>query len=170
MSPNHGGRKDVFQLMAGPELQFPILTSGEVVNLLGIDMPRLERFLENYPLSAGQPGRGKGSRRLFSAPDIQRLAIAKWLLDDGFQPALVAEIMEELSDSDLIDYDENGEKYLSLALERDPISKKRTHSLIYSRSGVLKATKAEYYILNLHELVTDVDKRINRTLQNRGQS
>ncbi len=83
---------EIDDLFGGPVLEIPMLTSGEVTGILGIRMWRLERFLENYPLSAGKPGSGLGSRRLFSPDDVRRLFIAKWLLDQGMDVDAKADV------------------------------------------------------------------------------
>lgn len=158
------------ELFSGPTVEIPMLTSGEVTAILDIKMWRLERFLENYPLKAGRPGKGQGSRRLFSSDDVRRLFIAKWLLDDGFQPTLVAEILGELNDRHFTEYDSEGnELSLSLVLKRDAKSEQRTSVIIASQSGRAPVTKDSYYVLEFDPLVAEVDQRITKALQRRAK-
>lgn len=146
-------------------VDIPMLAAGETVGVLGIKPSRLERFLENYPLSpAGQTGRGKGSRRLFSPDDIRRLAIAKYLLDDRFTPKLVANILERLAEEHLIDYDQHGEVYRSVVLERDPKSGARTCDIIGER---VPSGKNVYYRLNFSDVTAEIDRRITAALEKR---
>jgi DNA-binding transcriptional MerR regulator len=156
-------------LLGGATLEIPMLTSREVLEMLDIKMSRLERFLENYEgLWAGQPGKGQGSRRLFSSDNVRRLFIAKWLLDDRFQPKVVAEIADELSDRRFIDYDkEGGELYPSLVMQRDPKSEARTFHIHWSRSGRAPAMEGAYYVLDLYPLIAEVDQRIQAALEKR---
>lgn len=157
---------DVFD--TGQEIEIPILSSGEVVEILGIKPGRLERFLANYPLSpAGQTGRGKGSRRLFSPDDVRRLGIAKWLLDDGFRPQSLANILEQMQDERLIDYDEKGELYLGIVMSRDPQSDKREFEFFHSHSGKPPSGRAGYYALDFGDVITKIDQRIAAALEKR---
>jgi DNA-binding transcriptional MerR regulator len=156
-------------LLPMASVEIPILTSVEVTEILNINPPRLERFQDNYPaLRAGRPGKGRGSRRLFSPDDVLRIAIAKWLLDDGFQPTFVGEIMTELQDRRLSDFDERGDRRdLILMLERDESSGKRTFELASSKTGEVPTGRTHYYSLNLSPLSSDVCQRIRMALERR---
>lgn len=157
-------------LLPMASLEIPMLTSVEVTEILQIKAPRLERFQDNYPaLKAGQPGKGRGTRRLFSANDVLRIAVAKWLLDDRFQPCFVGEILEDLQHLRLFDFDENGQQLdLLLMLERDA-SGRRTPDFVYSKSGQVPSGRKTYYTLDLFPLFQDVNQRINDVLVKRGQ-
>jgi DNA-binding transcriptional MerR regulator len=162
------------EVFGGEALQIPMLTSREVTETLGIKMPRLERFLENYELEPAQRGQGQGTQRLFSLDNVRRLAIAKWLLADGFQPRLVAKIIEDLKDRQFVEYDNAGrELSLSLVLRRDPELKKRKAEIVSTRSGkaapMKEALKNAYYSLDLDPLIAEVDERVREVLLRRGK-
>src|ERR1700680_1378682 len=89
----------------------PIFSTGEVAEILGLGIWRLQKFLDSprYQLSGpGQLGKGKGSRRLFSTEDVYRLGIANQLVKDGFVAELIGKVVQSFDDSDLLAWDEDG--------------------------------------------------------------
>src|SRR6267378_2760181 len=77
--------------------------TGEVAEVLGIPIWRLQKFLDSpqYQLSAeGKLVEGLGSRRIFKMEDIYRIAIAKHLVQDGFAAKFVGLLLQQVDDSD----------------------------------------------------------------------
>lgn len=140
-----------------PELPTHIFRAGDVGRILGIEKWRLEKFLtgKQFRLSAsGQLGKGQGSWRLFSHQDIYRLGIANRMVNDGFTAKFVSVVLQEVEDSELLDFDEHGRSTApNLGLFR---SNKGPYVAFVS------AEKSEpYYVLKLWELIRDIDKRIH---------
>jgi DNA-binding transcriptional MerR regulator len=159
--------KSLEDVFGGEALEIPILSSGEVVEILRIKPGRLERFLANYPLDAFQPKEGQGHRRLFRPDDVRRLGIAKRLLDDGFRPQFVADIVKHMRDERLIDYDEKGELYLGIFMSRHPQSDKRTFKFFHSHSGKPPSEESWYCALDFGDVITKIDQRITAALEKR---
>jgi hypothetical protein len=146
--------EDVFQT---PEFETHIFRASDVTRILGIEKWRLEKFLtgKQFRLSpSGHIGEGKGSWRLFNHQDLYRLAIATWLVEDGFTAKFASLMLQEIEDSELLDFDENGE------------SRAQTVGVVRSESGprvvwaAPPGTQRPYYVLPLGLLIKNVDKQI----------
>ena len=144
------------------ELKVPRFPSGEVATTLGWELWRLHRFLARYSLkSSGQLGRGRGSRRVFTQEDVYRIAIAACLIDDGFRPKLVEEIMQSLEDRELVgvDADESGGVSEGVFLLRN--KGRREHYLFTARKRPeIKLGGSVYYALRFRDVIDEVNRRI----------
>jgi hypothetical protein len=143
-----------------PEL--PSFGTGEAAEILDIPIWRLQKFLDSrgYNLSpCGKLGHGRGSRRVFSREDLHRIALAKWLVRDGFAPQFVGSVVQQLDDNQVGVYiDHEGEEAdLALVFYRGtdgPVV--RT-----SKVGASSRFKQEpYYQVDLHDVFKEVDARI----------
>src|SRR5436309_3271092 len=100
--------RDALEFLTGPEYRVPQFSAGAVAEILGLgEVWKLQKILERYGLEAsGQLGVGKGSRRWFTTTDVYRIGTAIFLGKDGFAPKLIAEILEQIDDRELIDFDD----------------------------------------------------------------
>lgn len=143
--------------------------TGEVAQILGMEMWRLQRFLSNprFQLTAsGQLGEGRGSRRFFTKQDVYRIGIAAFLARDGFALRLVSEVLQTVQDQDLIDFDENAARIDSgIALWR-----REGEPKIEVFSGAREVSvNGPYYVLNLAEITEEIDGRIRSLEKEQGK-
>ena len=162
------GKKDI---LATAEPKVPKFSTGHVASILGLDMWRLQRLLENphYQLSvAGQLGKGRGSRRFFIDVDVYRIGIATFLIRDGFAPKFVAKILQEFDDYDLLHFDKEGSVHPGITLTRG----EKGAVLGSFKSGhapEIKPGSSMYYVLDLGEVIPDIDRRIATVMGKKGQ-
>jgi hypothetical protein len=142
--------------------------TGEVAEVLGIPIWRLQKFLDSpqYQLSAeGMLGSGLGSRRVFKMEDVYRIAIAKHLVQDGFAAKFAGLLLQQIDDSDFYgSHDQDGKEVAPpgwLGLIRG--TNRPVLKLFYSvRPPKLGEKDSPYYLLNLIEVTAEVAKRIAR--------
>jgi hypothetical protein len=134
--------------------------TGEVAELVGIPMWRLQKFLDSpqYRLSSTRKGTGHGSRRLFSLDDVYKIGIASGMVEDGFAAPFVGTVVEQIEDDDLREHwnDRTGEhlgRYDYFGLRRGGKGKPEFHHRVTS-------TEPYYYTFPFAQLVLDVYKRI----------
>ena len=138
--------------------------TGEIAHILSLPMWRLQRLLENprYRLAPeGRLGVGRGSRRVFRAEDIYRIAAALYLVRDGFSTKLISRALRSTEDVDLFEW--NGEEGCVDAPNVYFVrGRKQTEfELIHGKgSADMSAKGAPYYVLNLDEIVREIDRRI----------
>jgi hypothetical protein len=161
-----------FDLFTGPAYPVPQFSTGAVAEILGLEIWRLQKFLDSprYQLSpTGRLGKGKGSRRWFTTQDVYRLGIAAFVAKDGFAPKMIAKILQQIEDRDLRDFSEDGEVRKGIALKRT----EDEPEFIFFRSGhppILKAGGDVYYVLDMGEITWDIDSRISASLTRLGGS
>jgi hypothetical protein len=153
-------------LLADTAPDLPKFGTGEAAEILGVPIWRLQKFLDSkqYNLSPeGKLGHGRGSRRVFSTEDLHRIALATWLVRDGFAPQFVGAVVQQIEDSDLDVYigDEGEEIPLSLVLRR---GKDRPIVGIYAAKRAATVNDA-YYRLDLNNVFAEVDARIAKLQQ-----
>jgi hypothetical protein len=151
-----------------PAPEIPAFGTGEVAQMLGLPIWRLQKFLDSpqYNLSPeGQLGSGHGSRRVFTSDDIFRIAIAARMVQDGFAAKFVGSILELIEDLDLSwSHDQEGEvvpppAFLTLKRgDKGPVPKLFNST----RPPIAGEKDSPYYVLNLHELKLEVEQRIAR--------
>ena len=162
MKPKHPNEG----LLLGDAPALPAFGTGQAAEILGIPIWRLQKFLDSrqYNLSPeGKLGSGRGSRRVFSREDLRRIALATWLVRDGFAPQFVGAVVQQLEDSDLDVYigDEGEEIPLGLVLQRGkdgPIVR------VYAAKRAATVNDA-YYRLDLNTVFAEVDARIAKLQQ-----
>src|SRR6266496_3802574 len=150
---------DVF---ATQMIDVPRFGSGQVAEILGVELWQLNRFLSRYELtSSGQLGEGRGSRRLYTTEDVYRIRAAMFLIRDGFAQKLVAQIMPRLEDEDFQGrHDSEGEfREFGIALSR---SKKGPAVNLFRADAPPKIDPDSdtYYALRLSTITQIVDRRI----------
>lgn len=155
-------REDFFIHTEAAEL--PSFGTGEAAEILDIPIWRLQKFLNSrgYHLSpAGKLGRGRGSRRVFSREDLHRVALAAWLVKDGFAPQFVGSVVEQLDDNQVGVYigDEGEEVPLVLAFYRGNEGPIVT---TLRRGAALKRKDPPYYSVDLNDIFAGVDARISK--------
>ena len=145
----------------------PTFGTGEVAEVLKMPMWRIKKFLDLdcYQLSAATPGRGKGKRRMFSTEDLYRVAIADFLLKDGFAPRRVSNVLKKIEDKEFINYDEKGEATLGVYMTRNPITRERVVQLF--RPDRSHPPKETYYSLDFGLPMGEVDQGIRKALEKR---
>jgi hypothetical protein len=82
----------------------PLYGTKQVAEILGIPEWRVKNFSEGdaYGLPPSQSvGSGRGSRRLYDANSVYRLAIANELVNCGFAPESVGRAIREIAESKL---------------------------------------------------------------------
>ena len=141
----------------------PRFGSGEVAQILRVELWKLNRFLSRYELkSSGQLGQGRGSRRFYNTEDIYRLATAMFLIRDGFAPKTVNSIMQQLEDEDFYGgHDERGEfAEFGISLRRTDKDDPEVRIFRASSPPDVNAETKTYYVLNLSTITRDVNREI----------
>ncbi len=153
--------RKAFEILVGEEYRTPQFSAGAVAKLVGIEVSKLQNLLDcrRYRFEPGQLGEGKGSRRWFTTKDVYRIGIAAFLLKDGFAPKLIAQVLKNIDDQHLIDFDERGEVYTGIKLIRTAQGPK----LGFFRSGRPPITPGGnvYYTLDLSDVTAEIDRRIS---------
>jgi hypothetical protein len=150
---------DPFELR---ELRLPRFGSGQVAEILKVELWKLNRFLSRYELSSsGQLGQGRGSRRAYTIEDIYRIATAMYLINDGFTPKLVTEILQELEDTQFHgEHDDQGEFHqLGISLRRTD-SGREIRFFREGKAPQLGLDSKTYYAVALSTITTSVDRAI----------
>ena len=140
------------------ELPTHIFRAGDVGRILDIEKWRLEKFLtgKQYKLSpSGHIGKGRGSWRLFSHQDLYRLALAKFMVNDGFTAPFVSTILEAVEDRELLEIDEHGD---TTAEDICVFRGEKGPNLDAPRGS----SEKPYYMIKVRDVVRDVDKRIQQ--------
>ena len=158
--PKRSDPEDIFETQS---IAVPRFGSGEVAQILGVELWQLNRFLSRYELKAsGQLGEGRGSRRVFNEEDIYRVATAMFLIRDGFAPKLVAQIMTTLEDEDFYGgVDDEGE------FSEFGISLYRTRAgpgvriFRADKFPEVSADSTTYYAVSLGNITSSVHRRIS---------
>jgi DNA-binding transcriptional MerR regulator len=159
-------KRQTSSFFVGKAPSLPEFGTGEAAEILDVPIWRLQKFLDSkqYNLSpAGKLGHGRGSRRVFSEEDLHRIALATWLVKDGFAPQFVGAVVRQIEDSDL-------DVYIGHEGEEAPLS------LVFQRGKdgpvvrICTTKKAEtiseaYYRVDLNEVFAEVDARIVRLHQ-----
>jgi hypothetical protein len=162
------GKKNALGILfpSPPAPQIPAFGTGEVAQILGLPIWRVQKFLDSpqYNLSPeGKLGSGQGSRRVFTSDDIVRIAIAVRMVQDGFAAKFVGSILEEIEDYDLSwKHDQEGKEVPPPAILGLTRGEKRTIVKLFDsrRPPRLGEKDSPYYLLNLDEVKEEVDKRI----------
>jgi hypothetical protein len=140
--------------------------TGAAAEILGVPIWRLQKFLDSkqYNLSpTGKLGHGRGSRRVFSMEDLHRIALATWLVRDGFAPQFVGAVVERLDDEEVgvyVDH-EGEERSLGVAFYRGEDGPKVK---IYQtkNSPELGLKNSPYYRLELDDVFGEIDRRMKK--------
>lgn len=137
--------------------------TGHVVEIVGIPVWRLQKFLGNRKFrlsSSGQLGSGYGSRRLFKETDIYRIAIADRLVRDGFTAKVVSSALAAIEDTDLLEWDEKGRMDPpDIAFHRGEDGP-RIELCSAKRLPPAGEADSPYYVLDAAGLVKKIDRRI----------
>ncbi len=156
-------RRDPFASLHGPSVTLPAFGTGEAAKVLGIPIWRLQNFLSSrqYRLSpSGQLGKGRGSRQMFRTEDLYRLAIAAFLVRDGFTPKLVSTVLQAIEDSDLIDFDERGQVPPPVVAFRRGTEGAKVEFFPSGQPPAMKAGGPIYYALEMDKIIDEIDRRI----------
>jgi DNA-binding transcriptional MerR regulator len=145
----------------------PEFGTGEAAEILGVPIWRLQKFLDSrqYNLSpSGKLGRGRGSRRVFSQEDLHRIALANWLVKDGFAPQFVGSVVQQLDDNEVGVYlDQEGEETsLGVAFYR---AQDEPSVRIYRvrNAPTMGQKNSPFYRLDLDEVFGGVDRRMRKS-------
>jgi len=158
---------DVFISTAAATL--PEFGTGEAAEILGIPIWRLQKFLDSgqYNLSAeGKLGRGRGSRRVFSREDLHRIALANWLVRDGFAPQFIGSVVQQLDDNEVGAYvsHEGEETSLGVAFYRGAEGP-TVGVYAVQRAPALGEKNSPFYRLDLDDVFREIDRRIDKKSQ-----
>jgi MerR HTH family regulatory protein len=159
---------DPMDALMGDRYETPRFSTGEAAEVLKMPIWRLQKFLDlkSYPLwPTAQLGRGKGKRRMFSKEDLYRVAIADFLLKDGFTPKVVAEVLQMIEDRNFINYDEKGEATLGFYILRESVT--RTRSFRLFRPDRSRPPKDAYYALDFGLPMGEVETGIREAIEKR---
>jgi DNA-binding transcriptional MerR regulator len=145
-------------------LRSPTYGTGDAAEILGIPIWRLQKYLDSgqYNLSpTGKLGSGRGSRRVFTREDLHRIALANWLVKDGFAPQFVGSVVQQLEDDEVGVYlnHEGEETSLCVAFYRGaegPVV--RVHTV--RNAPALGHKTSPFYRLDLDDVFAEVDQRI----------
>jgi hypothetical protein len=152
-------RSDVFETGS---IRVPHFGSGEVAQIVGLDLWELNRYLSRYSLtSSGQLGQGRGSRRWYNPEDVFRIATSIFLIKDGFAPKLVAEAVQKLEDEDFYgSHDQRGEfSEFGISFRRTD-SGPEVHIYRADKPPELKMGSKTYYAIDLSAITKLVNQRI----------
>lgn len=146
------------------ELELPKFGTGEVADILGVPVWRLQKFLDSprFRLASSEKvgGEGYGSRRVFTELDVYRIGVAARLTADGFAPKFVASALEAIDDDQLLGMDsENNARPVGIVFRRA----KKGPQIDFFKSGAppsVKPETPEYYVLDLDALTREIDRRI----------
>jgi hypothetical protein len=145
----------------------PEFGTGEAAEILNIPIWRLQKFLDSsqYNLSpAGKLGHGSGSSRVLSNEDLHRIALAAWLVRDGFAAQFVGSVLQRLDDNEVGVYlDHEGEETsLGVAFyRRGEGADVRIYPV--QRAPELGQKNSPYYRLDLDDVFAEVDRRMKRS-------
>jgi hypothetical protein len=153
----------------GKALALEQFSTGEVAEILGIPMWRLQKFLSSpaYRLSVfDQIGEGKGSRRLFIREALYRIATALVLVRDGFAPSFVGSALKHIDEDTFDERAENGRPFIpGIQFQRTT----REPKIAFFESGRTPEMRAQrqgvYYALDLSWVMDEVNKRIHERKQ-----
>ena len=161
-------KPDPLDSVLGNDVDPTTFSFGAVSEILGIEAWRLQKFLDSprYSLKPTHVGSGHGSRNWFSTEDVYRIGIANFLAKDGFAPKLIAAVLRQIHDRDLIDFDEHGEVRRGITLTRTG----KGPRLGYFRPGQSPDQNASgaYYILDLGAVTREIDGRISDVVGKKG--
>ena len=146
-----------------PVAEIPRFGSGQVAEILGVELWQLNRFLSRYELSSsGQLGEGRGSRRVYTAEDIYRIKTAMFLIRDGFALKLVAQIMQRLEDEDFYGVlsEEGNFRSIGISLWRSEKGRPEVRFYRADKPPEVTPESKAYYLLNLSTVTRDIDRRI----------
>jgi DNA-binding transcriptional MerR regulator len=144
----------------------PAFGTGDAAEILGIPIWRLQKFLDSrqYNLSPeGKLGSGRGSRRVFSQEDLHRIALANWLVKDGFAPQFVGSVVERLDDNEVGAYinHEGEETSVGIAFYRSADGPTvRVYTV--QRAPAMGEKNSPFYRLDLEDVWQEVDRKINK--------
>jgi hypothetical protein len=163
-------RQDTFdEFFPAHPLPVHIFRAGDVLDIVGIEKWRLEKFLtgKQYRLSpSGYIGKGAGSWRLFSLEDVYRIAIANRLVRDGFTAKFVSLVLENISPAELLERDHMGESAVpDVGVFRAQRDEPDVRFISSSRTAQEK--QQPYYVLRLAELLPKIDARISAVTKER---
>jgi hypothetical protein len=153
-------------LLPKAELELRRFSAGEVAEFLLLPSWRLQKFLNSpqYGLSsAGQlVGKGRGSRRTFSRNDLYLIGLAALLVRDGFAAKFVGQVLEELRDVRLVDWDKNGDEFtLGIAFGRG-VRGPRIELFRSENPPQVGIGAPFYYAVDLNDVIQVVEKQITR--------
>jgi hypothetical protein len=149
------------------------VSAGEVKEILSIEQWRLQKFLNSPQFglskSAELIGSGRGSRRVFDPEDMCRIGIAAQMVEDGFAAKFIGEVLEQMQDHKLVDFDEKGEFTHSLGLKRSPKPEGRVRLLRSNSAAIERAriTGEFYYLLDIGPIAKKVTKGIAELYERR---
>jgi DNA-binding transcriptional MerR regulator len=149
-----------------PAYDVPKFSTGEAAEVLKMPIWRIQKFLdvESYPLSpTTQLGRGKGKRRMFRTEDLYRIAIAGFLLKDGFTPKVVSAVLEQIEDKEFVEYDELGDSTLGVYFVRDPSTGQRV--IRFFRPNRASPPKNAHYWLDFGIPISEVRQSIREAMK-----
>lgn len=149
-------------VFGGEELRVHVFGAGDVEKLLRIKSWRLQKFLSSnrYQLTpSGRLGKDRqGSRRLFRLEDLYRIAIADFLVRDGFSPKFVSRALQFIENSDLLNFGEKGRQVPPLLGVVRRLKGPEFEYMPESESSEWRP----YYVIDLGQIVEDVDRRVHQ--------
>jgi hypothetical protein len=150
--------------------EVPAFGTGDAAEILGIPIWRLQKFIDSrqYNISPeGKLGQGRGSRRVFSQEDLHRIALANWLVKDGFAPQFVGSVVQHLDDNQVGVYLglEGEETSLGLALYRGE-ERPTVRTYFVGSAPALGQKNSPFYRLDLDDVFAEVDRRIAKRNKN----
>jgi len=161
-------KKKVSFFHTGPGWMPSVVGAGQASELLGIPLWRVQRLLNSRQYNlfpTEQTGQGRGSRRLFTQQDLHRIALANWLMKDGFATQFVGSVVRQFEDWQLGLYiDSEGE-------EQDPMrgvafyrgeSEPRVTTYLVKERPVMGEHNSPFYCLDLDDVFAELDKRFSK--------
>ena len=155
-------------ILETPSVPLPTFGTGEVARILGVDIWRIQSYLDSpkYRISptGQQLGTGRGSRRVFMEEDVYRLGVAEHLVRDGFSYKFVSNALQRLDDKDLLGpFDSEGQELdvvYVLAGGEDNL-----RMCDFPRNETIAdltkwAKSSSLYLLDINKIITEIQKRM----------
>jgi hypothetical protein len=151
-----------------PNIALESFLAGEVAEILGVPMWRLQKFMDSpqYKFSPeGKLGKAQGSRRVFTREDIYRVALAARLVEDGFAAKFVGSVLEQIEDYDFNEsHNREGKEVTPPGLLGVVRGTDRPKVVFFDNKRPPKFGEQDspYYVLNIHKITGEIDRRIVR--------
>lgn len=154
------------------------LESGEITRIVGIRINYLNKIVERelYGIQpSAKSGKGRGTRRWFTAKDVYGIALVWWLFESGLRTEVIKRVLRELGKGTKADANsaaealqDSGAEYLvvkreirsAASSERWPPQKVLCADLFKVSDWLGKPDKESLHVLPVGSLLADLSSRL----------